>query len=317
MSPMSEKHNFLLVLQKNHLFCVENFSYLIGDCLFDNLELLLDFRYTSIELRKGTIEYFRDCLGKQDSEAILSYEHELHEASLKEMHNISNREIYLDKMARSASNNIPLASRGLWGDILCIHWLSNWLKIPVRVWSKTNMRVYLHFNSSVTTNTRDILFHDEDTLNGHFKPLVPRQPTIDRTFQQQTDISKNNTEPQLETKCQSIEAKLKPSCHLNKHKRSVSFHWLQDISPNNLKRQRIGIGYNKITMKQQVVLENIEDVSDCHLNKHKRSLSLHVLKDIGQKNLKRQKTGIQYKKSTMEQQVVLENTEDVSDTPHT
>jgi len=108
---MSKKHNLQLVLQKHHLFGVDNFSYLIGDYLFDSLELLLDFRYTSVELRKGTIEYFIDCLEKQDSEAILSYEHELHEASLKEMHNISNREIYLDKMARSASNNIPLASR--------------------------------------------------------------------------------------------------------------------------------------------------------------------------------------------------------------
>jgi len=144
--------------------------------------------------------------------------------------------------------------------------------------------------------------------------LVPRQPTIDCTFQQQTDISKNNTEPQHETKCQSIEAKLKASCHLNKHKRSVSLNVLKDIASNNLKRQKIGIEYNKITMKQQVVLENIEDVSDCHLNKHKRSLLLHVLKDIAWKILKRQKIGIQYNKSTMEQQVVLENTKDVSDT---
>lgn len=250
MYPMSEEDKLQLVLQKHHLCRVDNFSYLIGDCLFHSLELLLHFRYTSVELRRGTIEYFRRCLEKQDGEAILSYEHELHEVSLQEMHNISNREIYLDKMARYTSNNIPLGSRGLWGDIFCIHWLSSWLKIPIRSWSKTKMRIYLHFNSSLMANTLDILFHDEDPLNGHFEPLVHRQLTIGCTFQQQTNVSyeqdavmfhsahssKKNTEAQPETKCQSVETKLKPSCYLNKHNKSVSLHVLKDIAQKDLKR---------------------------------------------------------------------------------
>ena len=105
------------------------------------------------------------------------------------MHNISKCEIYLEKMARYASNNIPLGSRGLWGDIFCIHWLSNWLKIPIRFWSKTKIRIYLHFNSSVAKNTHDILFHDKDPLNGHLKPLVRRHSTMDCTFQQQRNTS--------------------------------------------------------------------------------------------------------------------------------
>jgi len=54
-----------------------------NDGLFDCLKLLINFRYTSLELRKRTLEYFRKCLEKQNREAILSYEHELHEALLK------------------------------------------------------------------------------------------------------------------------------------------------------------------------------------------------------------------------------------------
>ena len=175
MSVSFGKDKLTLVLEKHKLLRVNNFLYSIGDCLFDSLELLLCFRYTSVELRKGTVQYFRKCLENQDEEAISSYENELHEQSLKEMHNISSRELYLDKMTRSASQDIPLESRGLWGDIFYIHWLSNWLKIPIRVWSKTNAIAYLHFNSSLATNTYDILFHDEHPLNGHFEPLVSTQ----------------------------------------------------------------------------------------------------------------------------------------------
>ena len=135
-------------------------------------------------------------------------------------------------------------------------------------------------------NTLDILFHDEDPLNGHFEPLVCTQPTIGCTFQQQTNVSyeqdvvmfhsahssKNNTEAQPETKCQSVETKLKPSRHLNKHSKSVSLHVLKDIAQKDLKRQKIGIDYNKIAMKQQDVsqalrfqsLRNMSTMSEEH-----------------------------------------------------
>jgi Na+-transporting NADH:ubiquinone oxidoreductase subunit NqrC len=83
--------------------------------LFDSLQVLLHFTYTSVQLRKGTIEYFRKCLEKQDAQAIISYQHELHEQSLIEMHNVSNQELYLEKMTKSTSIDLPLESRGLWG----------------------------------------------------------------------------------------------------------------------------------------------------------------------------------------------------------
>jgi len=49
MSTLSEKYKLQLVLEKHHLFRVNDFLYLIGDCLFDSLEILLDFLYTSVE----------------------------------------------------------------------------------------------------------------------------------------------------------------------------------------------------------------------------------------------------------------------------
>lgn len=63
-------------------------------------------------------------------------------------------------------------------------------------------------------------------------------------------FSKKNTKTQLETKCQFVQTKLKPSCHLNKHKRSLCLCVLKDIAWEILKRKKIGIDYNKITMKQ-------------------------------------------------------------------
>ena len=71
------KNDIDAILEQHHLFCLNNFAYAIGDCLFDTIQVLLHFRYTSIELREGTIQYFKNCLRKHDVEAILSYRHEL------------------------------------------------------------------------------------------------------------------------------------------------------------------------------------------------------------------------------------------------
>jgi len=66
------------------------------------------------------VKYFRKFLAKKDKEVIMSYQHELHEESLTEMQNISGRDLYFAKMSGSTSIDIPLESRGLWGDIFCI-----------------------------------------------------------------------------------------------------------------------------------------------------------------------------------------------------
>ena len=52
------------VLQLHGLFRLENFAYAVGDCLFNALQVLLDFRYTTTEIRESIIEHFKACLEK-------------------------------------------------------------------------------------------------------------------------------------------------------------------------------------------------------------------------------------------------------------
>ena len=92
-----------LILANYGLFHLENFAYTIGECLFNAMEVLLEFTYTSLELRKGTIEYFQTCFKKQDMESIESYQKELNAFSLMEMHNANDPKAYLQKMSRLAS----------------------------------------------------------------------------------------------------------------------------------------------------------------------------------------------------------------------
>ena len=154
------------------MYFLDNFAYNPGDCLFDAFQVLLHYKYTSIELRECIIEHFKTCLQRNDNDALVSYEHELNAQSLVEMHNVTDPEIYLQRMKMSAPFLIPPEHRGLWGDIFCIKWLSKWLKISIRVWSSMNKKIYLHFNSTLSKNTYDILFHDQNPLGGNFQPLL-------------------------------------------------------------------------------------------------------------------------------------------------
>ena len=52
------------VLEIHGLFRLKFFAYAVGDCLFNTLHVLLHFRYTVTEIRKGIIGYFRACLKK-------------------------------------------------------------------------------------------------------------------------------------------------------------------------------------------------------------------------------------------------------------
>ena len=112
---------------------------------------------------------------KQDKEAITSYQIELNSFSLMEMHSVNDPEVYLDKIYRPASIDITPEHRGLWGDIFCIHWASIWIKIPIRIWSKSQGKCYLHFNSNLSEDTYDILFHDENALVGHFELMLRKR----------------------------------------------------------------------------------------------------------------------------------------------
>lgn len=73
---------------KNNLFPLEYFSYTIGDCLFDSLQILHHFHYTSNELQNGLVDYFMLLLSNDDSDALQALAHELHPEILYEIHNI-------------------------------------------------------------------------------------------------------------------------------------------------------------------------------------------------------------------------------------
>ena len=105
-----------------------------------------------------------------------------------ETHNVNDPKVYLQKMSRSASIQIAPRERGLWGNIFCMHWMSNWLKIPIWIWSSTQMKSCIHFNSNIDTKIYDILFHDEHPLDGNFEPLLNESQLISSIF----DIEKPN-----------------------------------------------------------------------------------------------------------------------------
>lgn len=73
---------------KNNLFPLEYFSYTVGDCLFDSLQVLLHFHYTSNELQNGLVDYFMLLLSKGDFDALQALVHELHPEILYEIHNL-------------------------------------------------------------------------------------------------------------------------------------------------------------------------------------------------------------------------------------
>ena len=91
------------VLEREGLFRLHGFSFTSGDFLFDTLQVLLHFLYTSIELWNGLIDHFLKWLGKNNTEALKSYQYELAPGFLYQFHGISNIETYLCKMWLSAS----------------------------------------------------------------------------------------------------------------------------------------------------------------------------------------------------------------------
>ena len=53
------------VLENYGLFRPQNFAYVMGDCLFNALEVLLHFKYTSIEIREGIIDHLERVYKKE------------------------------------------------------------------------------------------------------------------------------------------------------------------------------------------------------------------------------------------------------------
>ena len=160
------------ILEKEGLYILNSFKYIVGDCLFDSFQYLLHNKYTSTKLQKGTIDYYMSCLQRGEKDAIDSYNLELNSQTLYDLHKVTSIASYLHRMQLSASPTRGNSEIGLWGDVFCIHWLSKWLNIQECVWSLTRGKKYLHFNSTSHAESYSLLFHDNNPLYGHFEPLV-------------------------------------------------------------------------------------------------------------------------------------------------
>jgi exonuclease III len=205
------------VLQINGLFRLDAFSYIPGDCLFDAFHVLLHFRYSSIELRNGLIDHFLACLQNGDLEAFQSYEYELATDFLYQLHGVHNVHTYLSRMRLSASPNLNINKRGLWGDTFCIRWLAKWLNIPVAVWSLTRKTRYLYFNKDANIDPYCILFHDANPVCGHYEPLL---------YKKLSTCNFEETNNYLSQMCKNLE------CHWNSIMHRMHSHGLRRAITN-------------------------------------------------------------------------------------
>jgi len=78
----------------------------------------------------------------------------------------------------STSPILPAHERGIWGDTFCIRWLSNWLNLSIGIWPLTRKTRYLLFNKIAHENPYCFLFHDANSVSGHYETLLYRKMSI-------------------------------------------------------------------------------------------------------------------------------------------
>jgi len=65
--------NINQVLSNNNLFILGAFSYTMGDCLFDALQVFLHFHYSSVELHHAMIDHFLFCFHNGNIDVLESF----------------------------------------------------------------------------------------------------------------------------------------------------------------------------------------------------------------------------------------------------
>ena len=108
----------------------------------------------------------------EDLVALESFQTYLASDYLKELNGVLYIDEYLDRMSQTSSQPNEKNLYGVWGDIFCIKWFSNWLKVPIVVWSLMKQRTYIHFNTNTMGYCYNILFHDQIPAAGHFEPFL-------------------------------------------------------------------------------------------------------------------------------------------------
>ena len=140
----------------------------------------------------------------EDHEAIHSEITELSTEFIQEFHGVDNSQTYLARVSLSTYSSPPQSRLALWGDVLCIKWFAKWISIPIQVWSLTKQRIYLHFNPHIFGYQYNILFHDQNTSNGHYEPILSQldqsiaYPTMPLTCHNVCQLEPSNIQKDFE-----------------------------------------------------------------------------------------------------------------------
>ena len=85
-------------LNRNNICRHQAFFYAPGYFLFNTIQVLFHFHYSSIELKNGLIDHFFLCLARGDVHALESYQYDLEPKDLYQEHRIHDVDTYLHRM---------------------------------------------------------------------------------------------------------------------------------------------------------------------------------------------------------------------------
>jgi hypothetical protein len=126
------------VLNVQHLQQVQNYPFVVSDCLFDLMSFLFHHSQTSPKLRS---QYCMAHFAQSVQQPTLAFQEIINihfDASLLyKNQGIRSLQTYVDKMPISAKYG------GLWGDNCAIFYLANYLRRPIYVWSKRNCMIWV------------------------------------------------------------------------------------------------------------------------------------------------------------------------------
>ena len=113
-----------------------NYTYIIGDCLFDSIVYLLHYAISSRSLQFNSMRHFFHCLNINSPKARQTREQELNAKWLHDLYRgITNEYRYLQNLA------ITIAHDGLWRDFTAIKWNSRYLQKPTYIWHNDRARL--------------------------------------------------------------------------------------------------------------------------------------------------------------------------------
>jgi len=135
---------------------VQNYPFVVGDCLFDLISILLHYSQTSPQFCSQCMAHFAQSLQwpTHAFQEIINIHFDV--SLIYKDHGIHSLQTYVDKMTISAKYG------GLWGDNHAKFCLENYSWISIYVRSKKNCVICLHVDDDFITNSPlQLLYHDE------------------------------------------------------------------------------------------------------------------------------------------------------------